>query len=211
MSAAGRGRARLLHPAGSRADERGAGGPDRPAPEGHRRPGPPPAPVDGAVPRGWRGLRVRPDPGLRPVPADHQPPPEGAARVRAAAPGEARCVGVLPGPPRGDGGHGHPVRHGGGRGPRVSDTVHEAPQGPEDAAVLHRLSTLDRFLPVWIGLAMVLGLLLGHLVPGLDDALSKVEIGSVSLPIAIGLLVMMYPVLAKVRYDQIGHVTADHT
>jgi arsenite transporter len=93
----------------------------------------------------------------------------------------------------------------------VSDTVHETPQGPEDAAVLQRLSTLDRFLPVWIGLAMALGLLLGHLIPGLDDALSKVEVGSVSLPIAIGLLVMMYPVLAKVRYDELGHVTADRT
>ncbi len=58
---------------------------------------------------------------------------------------------------------------------------------------------------------MALGLLLGRLVPGLDDALSTVEIGSVSLPIAIGLLVMMYPVLAKVRYDEIGHVTADRT
>jgi len=91
----------------------------------------------------------------------------------------------------------------------VSDTVHETPHGPESAAVLQRLSTLDRFLPLWIGLAMAFGLFLGHLVPGLDDALSTVEIGSVSLPIAIGLLVMMYPVLAKVRYDEIGHVTSD--
>jgi ACR3 family arsenite transporter len=80
---------------------------------------------------------------------------------------------------------------------------------PDDGAVLQRLSTLDRFLPLWIGAAMVGGILLGRLVPGLDDALSTVEIGSVSLPIAIGLLVMMYPVLAKVRYDELGHVTAD--
>ena len=93
----------------------------------------------------------------------------------------------------------------------MSDIVHEAPRPdvPEDAAVLQRLSTLDRFLPLWIGAAMVLGLVLGRLVPGLDDALSTVEVGSVSLPIAIGLLVMMYPVLAKVRYDELGHVTAD--
>ena len=93
----------------------------------------------------------------------------------------------------------------------MSDVVHEAPRPdvPEDAAVLQRLSTLDRFLPLWIGAAMVLGLVLGRLVPGLDDALSTVEVGSVSLPIAIGLLVMMYPVLAKVRYDELGHVTAD--
>ncbi|GAA1916502.1 ACR3 family arsenite efflux transporter [Nocardioides marmoribigeumensis] len=75
--------------------------------------------------------------------------------------------------------------------------------------MLRRLSTLDRFLPVWIIAAMVLGLVLGRAVPGLDDALASVEIGSVSLPIAVGLLVMMYPVLAKVRYDELGHVTGD--
>ena len=91
----------------------------------------------------------------------------------------------------------------------MSDAVRESATAPEDAAVLQRLSTLDRFLPVWIIAAMALGLLLGRLVPGLDDALAKVEVGSVSLPIAIGLLVMMYPVLAKVRYDELGHVTAD--
>ena len=91
----------------------------------------------------------------------------------------------------------------------MSDTVHERAAAGEEAAVLQRLSTLDRFLPVWIIAAMAVGLLLGRLVTGLDDALSKVEVGSVSLPIAIGLLVMMYPVLAKVRYDELGHVTAD--
>jgi arsenite transporter len=91
----------------------------------------------------------------------------------------------------------------------VSDTVHQARGDGSDGDVLHRLSTLDRFLPLWIGVAMVAGLLLGRLVPGLDDALAAVEIGSVSLPIAIGLLVMMYPVLAKVRYDELGHVTGD--
>ena len=72
-----------------------------------------------------------------------------------------------------------------------------------------RLSTLDRFLPVWIIAAMVTGLLLGRLVPSLDDALSAVEIQGVSLPIAIGLLIMMYPVLAKVRYDKLDAVTSD--
>jgi ACR3 family arsenite transporter len=90
----------------------------------------------------------------------------------------------------------------------VSDLVAEAPvrtSGP----VLARLSALDRFLPVWIIAAMALGLLLGRLVPGLDRGLSAVEVGSVSLPIAVGLLLMMYPVLAKVRYRETGRVTRD--
>jgi arsenite transporter len=79
----------------------------------------------------------------------------------------------------------------------------------EEAAVLGRLSLLDRFLPVWIGAAMALGLALGRLVPDLNDSLDRVKIDTVSLPIAVGLLLMMYPVLAKVRYGDIGHVTAD--
>ena len=72
-----------------------------------------------------------------------------------------------------------------------------------------RLSTLDRFLPVWIGAAMLAGLLLGRVVPGLGAGLSAVEVDGVSLPIALGLLVMMYPVLAKVRYDRLDAVTGD--
>ena len=75
--------------------------------------------------------------------------------------------------------------------------------------MLEQLSVLDRFLPVWIGAAMLLGLVLGRLFPGLNDSLDRVRIGTVSLPIAIGLLLMMYPVLAKVRYDDLGHVTGD--
>ena len=80
---------------------------------------------------------------------------------------------------------------------------------PRDAAVLERLSALNRFLPVWIGAAMLVGLGLGRLFPGLNNTLDRVRIGTVSLPIAIGLLLMMYPVLAKVRYDDLGHVTGD--
>ncbi|MFI6707758.1 ACR3 family arsenite efflux transporter [Nonomuraea sp. NPDC050478] len=76
-------------------------------------------------------------------------------------------------------------------------------------AVIGGLSTLDRFLPLWIGLAMGAGLLLGRTVPGLDAALEAVKIGEISLPIALGLLLMMYPVLAKVRYDRLDTVTAD--
>jgi ACR3 family arsenite transporter len=80
-----------------------------------------------------------------------------------------------------------------------------------DRAVLDRLSVLDRFLPIWIGLAMLAGLALGRLVPQLNDGLDALKLGTVSLPIAIGLLAMMYPVLAKVRYTKLGTVTADHT
>ena len=79
----------------------------------------------------------------------------------------------------------------------------------QDGAVIERLSTLDRFLPLWIGAAMLAGLGLGRLFPGLDDTLDRVKIDTVSLPIALGLLLMMYPVLAKVRYSKLGDVTAD--
>lgn len=72
-----------------------------------------------------------------------------------------------------------------------------------------RLSFVDRFLPVWILLAMVAGLSLGRTIPGLDSALNAIQIDGISVPIALGLLVMMYPVLAKVRYDRLGTVTAD--
>ena len=78
-----------------------------------------------------------------------------------------------------------------------------------ETSVLRQLSTLDRFLPVWIGLAMVTGLALGRLLPGLNSALDKIKIDTTSLPIAIGLLGMMYPVLARVRYNRLGDVTAD--
>lgn len=77
------------------------------------------------------------------------------------------------------------------------------------APVAGRLSFLDRFLAVWILAAMAAGLGLGRLVPGLGDALAKVTVTGVSLPIALGLLVMMYPVLAKVRYDRVSTVTRD--
>lgn len=75
--------------------------------------------------------------------------------------------------------------------------------------VAGRLSTLDRWLPAWILAAMSAGLILGRLVPGLGQALGAIQIDGVSLPIAIGLLVMMYPVLAKVRYDRLDSVTSD--
>jgi arsenite transporter len=92
----------------------------------------------------------------------------------------------------------------------VSDLVTEKPRPADpDAPVLQRLSTLDRFLPVWIVAAMAVGIGLGRAFSGLNRTLDTVKIGSVSLPIALGLLLMMYPVLAKVRYGELGRVTAD--
>jgi ACR3 family arsenite transporter len=64
-----------------------------------------------------------------------------------------------------------------------------------------RLSFLDRFLPLWIVLAMALGVVLGRVVPGLATALDRVTLAGTSLPIAIGLLWMLYPVFARVRYE----------
>ncbi len=81
----------------------------------------------------------------------------------------------------------------------------------ELGGVASGLSVLDRFLPVWIGAAMLLGIGLGRLVPGLNRTLDHVQVAGTSLPIAIGLLVMMYPVLAKVRYGEIDRVAADRT
>ena len=82
--------------------------------------------------------------------------------------------------------------------------IHQAPR-----ATPEKLSTLDKWLPLWIALAMVAGLLLGQFVPALSAVLSALEIDGISLPIGLGLLVMMYPVLAKVRYDRVGAVMGD--
>ncbi|BBY35370.1 arsenical-resistance protein [Mycolicibacter minnesotensis] len=78
-----------------------------------------------------------------------------------------------------------------------------------DNSTATRLSTLDRLLPVWIGLAMATGLALGRMIPSLGAGLTSVQIDGISLPIAAGLLIMMYPVLAKVRYDRLDTVTSD--
>jgi ACR3 family arsenite transporter len=73
-------------------------------------------------------------------------------------------------------------------------------------SVVGELSFLDRYLPLWIFLAMALGLALGATVPGLPQALDSMKVADVSLPIAIGLLWMMYPVLARVKYEELSHV-----
>ena len=72
--------------------------------------------------------------------------------------------------------------------------------------VFQRLSLLDRFLPLWIFAAMALGVILGAVAPGIKDVFNALSIGTVSFPIAVGLLWMMYPVLAKVKYEELGKV-----
>ncbi len=88
--------------------------------------------------------------------------------------------------------------------PAVSSIATDRP-----VPILQRLSTLDRFLPLWIFAAMAVGLVLGRMYPGLGATLDRVQVNGVSVPIAVGLLWMMYPVLAKVRYETIGQHARD--
>lgn len=92
----------------------------------------------------------------------------------------------------------------------MSDVLTESPRSDAAAPVVARLSVLDRFLPVWILAAMGLGLGLGRGVSGVAGALNSAQVTrGVSAPIFAGLLIMMYPVLAKVRYDRLDRVTRD--
>ncbi|KAK9760566.1 arsenicals resistance [Basidiobolus ranarum] len=84
--------------------------------------------------------------------------------------------------------------------------VDKTATGDELSSFIENLGFLDKYLAVWIIAAMITGVLIGYFVPGVEEAFATIQFDTVSVPIAIGLLVMMYPVLCKVQYEKMHRI-----